>query len=278
MFPVVTPLRWKAWEAHLAEAGVLEDFSDVLAGIRDGFRLGYDERLNSSYMPPNHASAANNPDPVRAYIAKEIGAGRYSAGFNPKDLDTRFHFRTSPLGLVDKDNKFCVVSDFSYPHNDPSQHSINSKIDTSWFKTDYDTFAECYLYVVNAPPGSQAAVYDVDAAYRRMPIAPEDQIYVCLHFNGMVHLDHNACFSSTSSHAMLGRCTNGICAIYRFNGIQDVIKWVDNFVFSQYPTNSLAPWTYSYDTSLIDSLATSLGWPWAPKKILHLLSHSPTSA
>lgn len=269
LFPVVTPLRWQAWENHLNEAGLLEEFADVPVGIRDGFRLGYNEPLVSSYMPPNHSSASNNPDPVRAYIAKEIAAGRYSAGFDPDDLATRFHYRTSPLGVVDKDDKFRIVSDFSFPRNDPLQHSINSKIDVSWFKTDYATFSECYLYVANASPGSQAAVYDVDAAYRRMPIAPEDQAYVCLHFDGSIHLDHNACFGSASSHAMLGRCANSICAIFRFNGVQDVIKWVDDFVFFRYPTNCAIPWIYSYDASLIDSLAAKLGWPWAPKK------HSP---
>ena len=107
---------------------------------------------------------------------------------------------------------------------------------------------------MNALPGLQAAIYDVDAAYWCMPIAPEDQIYRCLHFDGSVHLDHNACFGSASSHAMLGHCANSICAIFHFNGVQDVIKWVDDFVFFQYLTNFAAPWTYSYDASLIDSL------------------------
>jgi hypothetical protein len=176
------------------------------------------------------------------------------------------HFRTSPLGVVDKDDKYRIISDFSFPRNDPIRHSLNSKIDVSWFKTDYATFSECYLYVANAPPGSQAAVYDVDAAYRRMPIAPEDQVHICLHFDGKVYLDHNACFGSGSSHAMLGRCTNAICSIYRYHGIQDVIKWVDDFVFFRYPINNLAPWLYSYNTSTVDSIAKILGWPWAPNK------------
>jgi hypothetical protein len=269
LFPVVTPLHWQAWEDHLNEAGLLEEFADVPVGIRDGFRLGYNECLISCYMPPNHASAINNPIPVRAYIEKEISAGRYSTGYDPKVLGSKFNFRTSPLGLVDKDGKFRVISDFSFPRNDPSQHSLNSKIDVSWFKTDYATFAECYLFVINAPPGSQAAVYDVDAAYRRMPIAPEDQAFVCLHFDGYVYIDHNTCFGSASSHAMLGRCANSICAIFKFHGVQDVIKWVNDFVFFRYPTNLAMPWSYSYNSRLVDSLADVLGWPWAPKK------HSP---
>jgi len=106
VFPVVTPLCWEKWESILDEAGALEEYSDVPIGIRDGFRLGYSEPLTSSYIPPNHSSATNNPDVVRAYIAKEIAAGRYSTGLPAKDLTSHFHFRTSPLGIVDKDNKF----------------------------------------------------------------------------------------------------------------------------------------------------------------------------
>lgn len=203
-FPVVTPLCWQKWETALIEAGALNEFSDVPVGIRNGFGLGYSEPLTSSYIPPNHSSTTNNSDVVRAYITKEIAAGHYSSGFETAKLNSHFHFHTSPLGVVEQENKFRIISDFSFPQNNANIHSINSKIDYSSFKTDYTTFSQCYLYVANAPPGAQAAVYNVDAAYRHMPIAPEDQIYVCLHFDGLIHLDHNACFSSKSSHTMLG--------------------------------------------------------------------------
>jgi hypothetical protein len=81
LFPIVTPLCWQAWEDHLIEAGLLEEFVDVPAGIRDGFGLSYNESLVSCYMPPNNSSARNNPDPVCAYITKEIATGWYSTGF-----------------------------------------------------------------------------------------------------------------------------------------------------------------------------------------------------
>jgi hypothetical protein len=138
--------------------------------------------------------------------------------------------------------------------------------DYSAFETDYPTFSDCYLYVANVPPGTQAAIYDIDTAYHCMPIAPEDQIYVCLHFDSSIHLDHNACFGSKSSHAMLAQCANTISAIYCFCRIQDLIKWVDDFFFFHYPSNNSSPWVYPYDTNTIDDIATDLGWPWASKK------------
>jgi hypothetical protein len=111
-FPVVTPLCWKEWESILDEAGILNEFSDVPVGIRDGFRLGYSESLTSSYIPQNHSSATNNPEVVRAYIAKEIAAGRYSSGFKATELDSHFHFRTLLLVLLSKKINFasCLTS------------------------------------------------------------------------------------------------------------------------------------------------------------------------
>jgi hypothetical protein len=65
---------------------------------------------------------------------------------------------------------------------------------------------------------------------------------------------------------MLGRCTNAIAAIYRFHGIQYLLKWVDDFIFFRYPTNTAPPYTYTYNEKYIDDIAVDLGWPWAPKK------------
>ncbi|KAF8875634.1 hypothetical protein BD779DRAFT_1678146 [Infundibulicybe gibba] len=40
LFPIVTPLRFDRWASVLQEAGLLSLYSDVPAGIRDGFRCG----------------------------------------------------------------------------------------------------------------------------------------------------------------------------------------------------------------------------------------------
>ena len=87
-FPIVTPLRPKRWEQHLKRAGILEEFSDVPIGIRDGWQLGYNEPLISTFTPPNHTSALQNPDIVRTYIAREIAAGHYSQAFHPSQMMT----------------------------------------------------------------------------------------------------------------------------------------------------------------------------------------------
>ncbi|KAF8875635.1 hypothetical protein BD779DRAFT_1381919, partial [Infundibulicybe gibba] len=83
-----------------------------------------------------------------------------------------------------------------------------------------------------------------------------------------VHLDSCFSFGGASTPGIFGRLGDAIVDIYRFRGVDDVIKWVDDFVFFRYPSQSgpqSSP-SFSYDESLITSVAEDLGWPWAPEK------------
>jgi hypothetical protein len=92
------------------------------------------------------------------------------------------------------------------------------------------------MRVACAPPGTQASVFNVDAAYQRMPIAPEDQWYVAISHDGNIHIDHDSSFGSANSPGVFSHVANAIAFIFRFNKIEDLIKWVDDFVFFRYPT------------------------------------------
>ncbi|TFY65320.1 hypothetical protein EVJ58_g2059 [Rhodofomes roseus] len=85
------------------------------------------------------------------------------------------------------------------------------------------------------------------------------------------YVDHCAAFGAASSNGVFGRPADAIVSIYRFRGVQDLIKWVDDYVFFRYPIqqNPDGSYVYSYDESLIFSVAERLGWPWSLPK------HSP---
>jgi hypothetical protein len=59
-----------------------------------------------------------------------------------------------------------------------------------------------------------------------------------------------------------------LTALYKVKGVDDVLKWADDYNFWHYPLPSFtldAP-AYSYDESLIWALADQLGLPWSLKK------------
>ena len=246
---MVTPFRWQVWEDLLSAAGTLEDFADVPKGIRFGWRIGVPDSytLSSTFIPPNHKSALDHIDFLLEYINSEVREGRYSGPFSPSRLEHIIGpFRTSPLGVIPKpgSSKFRLIQDHSFPRND-SFPSINSLIDSSLFECDWGTFSDCWLRVASAPPGSQAAVFDVEAAHRRSPIAPEDQYLVCvmIEVDGVtrIYVDHCACFGCSSSSGLFGRPGDAIITIFAHKGVSDTLRWADDFVFFRYPSVRSSP-------------------------------------
>jgi hypothetical protein len=235
-FPIVTPLRWNKWHKLLEESDGLNEFVEVPKGLHDGFCIGSTFRVNSFYIPPNHKSALKNPEAVNKYIAKEMAAGHYSKPYDPATLGHQIsYFHTSPISVVNKDGKDHIVNDHSWPRHNPEIFSINSQIDAKSFPSDCSTFLECLMWVATTPPGPQASMFDVDAAYHQMPIAPEDQHYVAITWDGNIHINTNFSFSGSSSPGVFSLLANAITFIFRFKKIEDLIKWVDDFVFFRYP-------------------------------------------
>jgi hypothetical protein len=76
----------------------------------------------------------------------------------------------------------------------------------------------------------------------------------------------------SSTPGVWGRLADAMCEIYKFKSVEELIKWVDDFVFFRFPRECSPPYTYTYDTTIIWETAAYLGWPWAPEK------HTPFAA
>jgi hypothetical protein len=271
LFPIVTPLRWQRWEAVLSEAGLLDRFADVPLGLRFGFKIGVSSSVSTVFSPPNHKSAHENSAFIASQIKKEIDCGRYSVPLPPDEFLTIYGpYRTSPLGVVSNptSGKQRLIQDHSFPRNNPSLSSVNAEIDASLFLCDWGSFMDCFTAVLDAPPGAQVAVFDVDAAHRRMPTAPEDRLHVCITWDGKVSMDHCCCFGCTSSSGIFGRVADAAKAIFLWKRMNLVLKWADDFSFWRFPSPPApeGPWSYCVDESLLWTVADDLGWPWAPMK------------
>lgn len=272
LLKIVTPLRWQAWEEELGNAGVLEEFRDVVHNMRLGFPSGVSSTILHTFTPPNHASACNNPIPIQEYIDKELENGRYTGPFTKQELENIIGpFRSSPLGAVPKpgSSKIRLIQDLSFPRGDPTQASVNSEIDADDFPCDWSSFTDAFLMVARAPPGTEAAVFDVEAAFRRIPMRPEDQPHVVVMWLAKFFVDHCFCFGGASSPGIFGRVADALVRIFKGRGIVDILKWVDDFIFFRYgkrrPDGSFE---FNYDADLIWNLGKKLGWPWAPEKFM----------
>jgi hypothetical protein len=174
----MTPLCHERWSTLLSEAGLLEEYEDLLKGIQFGFHSSLKTLLTNTFIPPNALSVINNPKPIDEYLTKELSAGWISHKYSVSELLSIIGpFCTNPLGLVEKvpgSAKFRMTNNFSFPYNNPSIQSVNSMIDKNDFKCSWDTFMHCYLIVARASPGMQASVFDIAGAFHNVPLAPEE--------------------------------------------------------------------------------------------------------
>lgn len=269
LLKVVTPLSHDKWHQALNDCSLLNEFADVPIGLRVGFKTGVSSSILSPIIPKNHNSALNAPQVVQQHIENELQLNRYSGPFSVPQLLTLIGpFRTAPLGVVPKPNsdKYRVIQDLSFPRNNPTLSSVNSEINSDDFPCEWGTFAQCYFLVAKAPPGTQVAVFDVDSAYRNIPVHPEDQSHFCVAWNDAIYIDHCVAFGSASSAGLFGRVADCFVAIVQALGAEQVLKWVDDLIFFRYPTSFNFPYSYSYDASLVFNTADTLGLPWSIPK------------
>ncbi|CEL58626.1 similar to polyprotein [Rhizoctonia solani AG-1 IB] len=266
---IVTPLRAEAWEAELRILGLLNEFGDIPTSLRLGFRLGTSGLITSTYIPKNHASAISHPDAILDHINTELNAGRYSGPFSKSMLfDLIGPFRTAPLGVVDKSSspgKFRIIQDFSYPRNDPLISSVNSQIDAKDFTCSWGFFADVANFILETHGDSEGATFDVDAAYRQIPVHPDDQPYIVVMWEENFYLDHAVPFGATSSNGLFGRCGDAMAAILSRRTSCRIFKWVDDFLIIRPPTHATDTLVTTTEDSIY-AIAQPLGWPWKPSK------------
>ncbi|CAK5276028.1 unnamed protein product [Mycena citricolor] len=279
LFPVVTPLVADAWERHIAAMGRSDEFADVPKGIRNGFPHGLapSPPLSNSHIPNNHQSALDHADVIDAYLLSEIALGRVSPGYNQSFIEQFIGFvNTSPLGVVQKDpsdptSKFRMINDHSYPRNNPAIHSVNSRINKLDFPCTLSSWRACYRIIASAPSSTQASVFDVKSAFRNIPTLPADRPFTAISWRGLIFLDHVFSFGATSSPGVFDRLAELFVVLLKFYSAEEILKWVDDFVFFRKPVEidlHNHP-TYAIDESLFIDLAAELGFPWEMKK------HSP---
>ncbi|KDN36647.1 hypothetical protein RSAG8_10689, partial [Rhizoctonia solani AG-8 WAC10335] len=253
----------------LKNAHALADFSDFLTGLNEGFHIGVRSSLTTTTIYPNHLSARSRPLVITNHIDKEVAAGRYTGPFSPDTLSQLIgHFRASPLGVVDKPSspgEFRVIQDFSFPRSDSCNLSVNSEINPDDFRCTWGFFQDVVEIVLKLPAGSQAATFDVDAAYRRMPVFPGDQNHTVVHWEGQCWVDHCVPFGAASSNGIFGRCGDAMIRVSTSLGFRPVVKWVDDFLYFRSPSHPHPP-AFAYTEADVLSLGAHLGLPWKASK------------
>jgi hypothetical protein len=91
-------------------------------------------------------------------------------------------------------------------------------------------------------------------------------------WKGEVLFDNTFSFGASSSPGIFGRLADLLVHLLKHLSIEEILKWVDDFVFFRYPNGRRGgKFIYKYDESIFFEIADDLGWPWEISK------HTPFS-
>ena len=158
----------------------------VCQGLHWGFRVGF--QYNSPLKPAqaNMESANQHPEVISEYLHKECSLGRMLGPF-PEPLQLpRLH--VNRFGVIPKGHntgKFRLITDLSFP---PGQ-SVNDGIDPSLCSLVYTTVDEVAAQAAALGRGALLAKVDIEAAYRLIPVHPQDRVLQGMRWKGMIYVD-----------------------------------------------------------------------------------------
>ena len=168
---IVTPLRVSTWEKGLADHPDREFAKFLCTGIREGFRVGFNYREHQCRKASgNMRSVEEHREVVEEYLYGEKEAGRLLGPFRPS-LFPDVHI--SPFGVIPKSEpgKWRLILDLSSPEGG----SVNNGISREWCSLSYLSVDEVVRTVVRLGRGALMAKFDLKAAYRNVPVHPDDR-------------------------------------------------------------------------------------------------------
>ena len=183
--------------------------SEVLQGLFQGFRLGFNPGFSLQSAKKNKASAYQHPEIVDAYLANEVALGRVAGSFH-SPLFPNLHINS--FGVIPKKgqpNKGRLILDMSSPLGS----SVNEGINPHDYPLQYIRVDDIIKMVSKFGQGALMAKFDVEAAYRNLAVHPSDRCLIGMKWRSMFYVDLALPFGLRS-------------APYIFNSVADLVEWI----------------------------------------------------
>ncbi|XP_071109378.1 uncharacterized protein [Haliotis cracherodii] len=184
------------------------DANYLWVGFSFGFKLEFQGsrtgRLARNLRSATHQDTAGY---VKQKLQKEVDLGRMAGPFKDTPLD---NLQVSPIGLVPKKQpgygqhlgkhaeEFRLIHHLSYPRG----KSINDFIDTEACSVVYARFDEATQMVQQLGKGALLAKFDIQSAFRIIPVHPSDFELLGIRFEGEFYFDKCLPFGCSISCAI----------------------------------------------------------------------------
>lgn len=250
--------RWAAWLSFAYQDLFPSESAEIMLGITHGVDIEFTGARDVNRRRQNHGSALKPGvrEKVAAILFADVAAGKKAGPFDAPP----FSFMScSPLGAVEKKGKDAirVIHDLSYPvGGDSINHSI---VERGMTLGCFDLAADA---VRRFGAGCFLIKLDVEAAYKQVPVRPEDWPLLGFTWDDKFYFDRTLPFGLTSSCRKWDLYATALHFFFQFHlNITVVIHYIDDFLFV---VQSLEVASAQLDMAL--RLCRTLGMPMSPKK------------
>ena len=223
---VITPLRLREWEESLSSYPDRKFAGYVCDGIRDGFRVGFSYGTSvCKRAVGNMKSVKEHKEVVEAYIGGERQAGRVLGPFSKESF---LHVQVSPFGVIPKSEpgKWRLILDLSAPEG----CSVNDGISKEICSLSYMSVDDVAARVVKMGRGSLMAKFDLKAAYRNVPVHPDDRWLLGMMWDDGLYVDTVLPFGLRSAPAIFNAVAEALAFVIRGQGVIWLDHYLDDFI------------------------------------------------
>ncbi len=203
-------------------------------------------------------SAYQHPSIVDDYLAKEQSAYRIIGPLDPQRLP---HAKVSPFGVIPKHhqpNKWRLILNLSAPEG----FSVNDGIAREASSLSLVSVDNIAATVLSLGKGALLAKLDIQAAFRIIPVHPDDRHFLGMQWRKELYIDATLPFGLRSAPQIFSAVADGLEWIIRSRGVQNITHYIDDFIIVG-PPDSLQC-TADLETTL--SACAELGVPIASSK------------
>lgn len=233
--------------------------SYVLDGLREGFKLGFDSPCPLRSGSRNKPSAFQHPRVIDEYLANEVRLGRVAGPFSRPPIPS---LHVSSFGVIPKRGqagKWRLIVDLSSPRG----ASVNDGINPESFTLQYIRVDTIIRMVAKFGPGALIAKFDVEAAYRNIPVNPVDRYLLGMKWRGNYFVDLTLPFGLRSAPFIFDSVASIVewILINNYN-VRDLLHYLDDFILVGPPNSSVC----AQDLATSLTVCHKLGLPLHPKK------------
>ncbi len=227
---VTTPLDSGVWARELEGHPDQVLVREILRGIKEGFKVGYDHtRAPLRTQGTNMPSATEHSSVVEEYLAGEVEAGRVALAGTPQQAKA-LGIHCSPFGVIPKKSrpgKFRLILNLSAPEG----ASVNDGISKELASLSYVTLDEVAGLAARLGRGAALLVkMDIKQAYRQESVHPADGPLLGMLWKDKVFVDTTLPFGLRSAPLLFTALADAAQWVMKRHGTSHVFHYVDDFI------------------------------------------------